>query len=225
MMGSRNILIPEIPRTKHVGGGGVHVTGLEQALYYNKRPLNAVANITLDVKAAEEVRYLKTHTDAIHSAEVVRFQSHPCQVVPIPKHQVNRTFVVYLDQPDEGENSSAYYVAARCLGFNDRDLHENLMLMYTAPFYGNQLYLVGCPSSPFCFTRDPEDLYRPSHDDVIYANKYPFIKGVIVRQYALRVEPLSFEEQVNLDNINVYMVLEGTHGEKDANDGATTKNV
>nr|XP_027230650.1 protein O-linked-mannose beta-1,2-N-acetylglucosaminyltransferase 1-like [Penaeus vannamei] len=131
MMGSRDILIPEIPRTKHVGGGGVHVTGLEQALYYNKRPLNSVANVTLDVKAAEHVRYMKTHAAAILSAEVVRFQDHPCKVVPIPKHQVNRTFVVYLDQPNEGQNSSAYFVAARCLGFNDRDLHENLMLMYT----------------------------------------------------------------------------------------------
>ncbi|ROT64155.1 putative protein O-linked-mannose beta-1,2-N-acetylglucosaminyltransferase 1-like [Penaeus vannamei] len=224
MMGSRDILIPEIPRTKHVGGGGVHVTGLEQALYYNKRPLNSVANVTLDVKAAEHVRYMKTHAAAILSAEVVRFQDHPCKVVPIPKHQVNRTFVVYLDQPNEGQNSSAYFVAARCLGFNDRDLHENLMLMYThlssetnstssaapTPRSGRSR-LVGVLSygEPF-FTRDPKDLYRPSHDDVTYAYKHPFIKGVLIRQYAMRVRPQSLEEQVALDNLNAYIVLEGS---------------
>ncbi|XP_042888583.1 protein O-linked-mannose beta-1,2-N-acetylglucosaminyltransferase 1-like isoform X2 [Penaeus japonicus] len=216
MMGSRNLLIPEIPRTKHVGGGGVHVTGLEQALYYNKRPLNSVANVTLDVKGVEESQYMKTHTEAIKSAKVVRFQEHPCKVVPIPMQQVNRTYVVYLDQPDEGEDSNAYYVAARCLGFNDRDLHENLMLMYTAPFHGNQLYLVGCPSSPFCFTRDQKDLYRPSPDDVIYANQYPFLKEAIVSQFALRVPPLSFEDQVNLENLEIYSVRGGNGEGRDA---------
>lgn len=48
-MGDRAVLVPEVPRTKHVGGGGVHVTGLEQALYHGQRPLNAQSVVTLDV--------------------------------------------------------------------------------------------------------------------------------------------------------------------------------
>lgn len=49
MMGSRDVLIPEVPRTKHVGGGVVHVTWMEQEYYYNRRPLNDRAQITLNV--------------------------------------------------------------------------------------------------------------------------------------------------------------------------------
>lgn len=37
----------------------------------------------------------------------------------------------------------------QCLGLNDHIASENLNLMHTFPFFGNQLYLVGCPSSPF----------------------------------------------------------------------------
>lgn len=50
VMGSRDILVPELPRTKHVGGGGAHVTGLEQALYHGQRPLNARPLVALDLQ-------------------------------------------------------------------------------------------------------------------------------------------------------------------------------
>lgn len=50
VMGDRDVLVPEVPRTKHVGGGGVHVTGLEQALFHGRRPLNTHPLVTLDVE-------------------------------------------------------------------------------------------------------------------------------------------------------------------------------
>lgn len=50
VMGERDLLVPEVPRTKHVGGGGVHVTGLEQALFHGQRPLNAQPLVTLDIE-------------------------------------------------------------------------------------------------------------------------------------------------------------------------------
>lgn len=52
-MGNRDLLVPEVPRTKHVGGGGVHVTGLEQVYYHGQRPLNAQQFVTLDVEGLE----------------------------------------------------------------------------------------------------------------------------------------------------------------------------
>ena len=50
VMGSRDVLVPEVPRTKHVGGGGAHVTGFEQALYHGRRPINVLQNVTLDLQ-------------------------------------------------------------------------------------------------------------------------------------------------------------------------------
>lgn len=41
LMGARHVLAPEVPRTRHVGGGGVHVTGLEQERYFNRRLFNS----------------------------------------------------------------------------------------------------------------------------------------------------------------------------------------
>ena len=39
-MGHRHILAPEIPRSRHVGGGGVHISGAEQARFFNRRSFN-----------------------------------------------------------------------------------------------------------------------------------------------------------------------------------------
>ncbi|CAL4213452.1 unnamed protein product, partial [Meganyctiphanes norvegica] len=39
-MGEWAIIIPEVPRTKHRGGGGVHTTGLKQERFSNQRTLN-----------------------------------------------------------------------------------------------------------------------------------------------------------------------------------------
>ena len=48
VMGSRDMLIPEVPRTRHMGGGGVHISGFDQVLF-SSQPLNTIANVTLDV--------------------------------------------------------------------------------------------------------------------------------------------------------------------------------
>ncbi|XP_050715411.1 protein O-linked-mannose beta-1,2-N-acetylglucosaminyltransferase 1-like isoform X2 [Eriocheir sinensis] len=201
VMGDRAMLVPEVPRTKHVGGGGVHVTGLEQALYHGQRPLNAQPLVTLDVTGAQRDRYLHTHHTAIAEARVVRIREHPCKVLPLPRHTVNETFVIYLHQRvNTSSFSSAYYVAARCLGLNDHIASENLNLMHTFPFFGNQLYLVGCPFSPFCLTRDDEDMYSPGEEDVTYAKLHPFRK---LRQRVRLVVrgASSFRDEVNLNNL------------------------
>ncbi|XP_071518844.1 protein O-linked-mannose beta-1,2-N-acetylglucosaminyltransferase 1-like [Panulirus ornatus] len=207
MMGERDVLVPEIPRTKHSGGGGIHVTGLEQAYFYNQRPLNSHTNVTMDVQGAELWHYYKFHDNAIRTGQVVAFTSHPCKDLPIPRHQVNQSFVVYVNQPDEARNSSqAYYVAARCLGFDDHIYHENLHMMFTASFYGNQLYIIGCPNSPFCLTNNPADIYNATREDVQYADDHPFRKMSLTMHVAMRVPPLSLADEINLTNLVHYSI-------------------
>lgn len=48
VMGTRDMLIPEVPRTRHQGGDGVHISGFDQVLF-SSQPLNTEANVTLDV--------------------------------------------------------------------------------------------------------------------------------------------------------------------------------
>nr|XP_053634850.1 LOW QUALITY PROTEIN: protein O-linked-mannose beta-1,2-N-acetylglucosaminyltransferase 1-like [Cherax quadricarinatus] len=205
VMGERDILVPEIPRTKHRGGGGVHVTGIEQQQYYNQRPLNTLPNVTLDVHEAELANYIKFHTSNIRKGHVVRFRTHPCDHLPIPQHQVNQSYVVYIKQQDETTNSRAYYVAARCLGLDDHISRENYHMMYTASFYGNQLYLIGCPKSPFCLTQDPGDIYSATQEAMTYASLHPFRKvPPSQRRLIFRVTVLSLWDEVNLNNLAIY---------------------
>ncbi|MPC64203.1 hypothetical protein E2C01_058314 [Portunus trituberculatus] len=63
--------------------------------------------------------------------------------------ETNKTYVIYIYQPDENRRHRAYEIVATCLGINDRDIHENLRMMITFPFFGNQVYLVACPVSPY----------------------------------------------------------------------------
>lgn len=45
----RDVLAPEVPRTKHDGSGGVHVTGWEQAGYFDRRALNTDPHAILNI--------------------------------------------------------------------------------------------------------------------------------------------------------------------------------
>ncbi|XP_069187637.1 uncharacterized protein [Procambarus clarkii] len=207
IMGDRDILVPEIPRTKHRGGGGVHVTGIEQEQYYNQRPLNALLNVTLDLHGAELNNYLKLHTNNIRTGHVVHFSKHPCVELPIPRHQMNQSFVVYVNTPFEMSSSKAYYVVARCLGLDDHYFFENLEMMFTTSFYGNQLYVIGCPNSPFCMTRRAENIYSVTQEDVDYATSFPFRKLPIIEHMAFRVPTLSLSEEKILKSFVHYNIV------------------
>ncbi|XP_053630908.2 protein O-linked-mannose beta-1,2-N-acetylglucosaminyltransferase 1-like [Cherax quadricarinatus] len=202
VMGDRDLLVPEIPRTKHRGSGGVHVTGIEQEQYFNHRPLNSLINVTMDVHGAELHRYLRFHVRNIQRGNIVRFIQHPCKEIPVPRHQVNQSYVVYVHRESLSNNTVwSYYVVARCLGFNDRNLHDHLQMMYTGSFYGNQLYIIMCPFSPFCLTKEPGDVYRATQEDVHYATYHPF-RDVLTRMTLVeRVTPRDLSDEVNLTNL------------------------
>ncbi|KAK4317564.1 hypothetical protein Pmani_011368 [Petrolisthes manimaculis] len=176
VLGHRSIIVPEVPRTKHIGqGGGVHVTGLEQALLHDQRPLNTLSHVTLDLHSVEGERYLDTHRRAILSGRMVPVTKHLCLSLP--------------------------FLTTKCLGLNDHVRNENLRMMYTISFYGNQLYIICCPTSPFCFTKDPDDWYRVESKDVTYANLHPFRKPPYTSHLAMRVPPTSLHDQLALTNI------------------------
>lgn len=82
------VIIPEVPRTKHEGGAGVHVTGLEQEISYNHRPLTTQQNTILNLRRMWDLAYAVDMMRALVEGEVVTVHQHPCSHPPIPKYQV-----------------------------------------------------------------------------------------------------------------------------------------
>ena len=62
MMGNRDIIAPEVPRSRHVGAGGVHISGMEQERYYNRRSFNEHKRyVKMDIKRCDvEIHHIYT---------------------------------------------------------------------------------------------------------------------------------------------------------------------
>ncbi|CAL4156680.1 unnamed protein product, partial [Meganyctiphanes norvegica] len=151
--GNWDIIIPEVPRTKHRGGGGSHSSGLVQERFFNQQTLNMKVNVTMDIESSavsDSQLYFHHHMNIIDSAKVLNITQHPCEVNPLPTYKTNESYVIYINQTTESDKCSTYFVLAACFGINEMDSRENLQLMFTFPFYGNQVYLIACPNSPFC---------------------------------------------------------------------------
>ncbi|XP_069946829.1 protein O-linked-mannose beta-1,2-N-acetylglucosaminyltransferase 1-like [Cherax quadricarinatus] len=86
VMGNRDMLLPEVPRTRHMGGGGTHISGFDQLLF-SSQPLNNATNVMLDVESAHEGSYELHIREEMSSAVVVSLKQHPCEVTPFPTHQ------------------------------------------------------------------------------------------------------------------------------------------
>ncbi|XP_071542894.1 protein O-linked-mannose beta-1,2-N-acetylglucosaminyltransferase 1-like [Panulirus ornatus] len=202
VMGDRDMLMPEVPRTRHMGGGGTHISGFDQLLF-SSQPLNNMAEVILDVQSAKEGEYEVHIREEMSAAQVVVLSQHPCEDTPIPTHQTNQTYMIYIHQPDENKNHLSYKVIALCLGINKRDIHENLRMMVTFPFFGNQVYVVACPHSPYCRPKHRSMIYRATADDLAFARENPFLSPLRKVTYAVRIPPNSPQQEFTLENRQV----------------------
>ena len=78
------VVIPEVPRTKHFGGGGVHVSGYVQETTYNLRPLNKRTDVNITLTRMWSRAYIIDRMDYILKAQVVNITENPCKTLPIP---------------------------------------------------------------------------------------------------------------------------------------------
>ena len=76
-------MIPEMPRTKHIGGGGVHVTGYEQELFYNTRPLCKVPNAEIHLERKWSKAYALDIMRFIEHATVLNITDDACPNPPL----------------------------------------------------------------------------------------------------------------------------------------------
>ncbi|XP_037775310.1 uncharacterized protein LOC119572310 [Penaeus monodon] len=179
------MLMPEVPRTRHMGAGGVHISGFDQILF-SSQPITNDSHTVIDVDSALTPTYQERLQEELHSALVVVIRSHPCEDVPLPTHQTNKHYVIYIYQPTQSDIYHSYFVIAQCLGINERDMHESYMMLVTFPFYGNQVYVVACPNSPYCHPRHPSQIYHATEDDVDIAKANPFRMPLLQVSYGIR---------------------------------------
>ena len=76
-----------MPRTKHDGGGGVHVSGYEQELSFQQRPYNTKPHVMVNLKRIWDFAYSLDMMRRLEKAVVVNITKHPCIESPIPKYQ------------------------------------------------------------------------------------------------------------------------------------------
>nr|XP_027230648.1 protein O-linked-mannose beta-1,2-N-acetylglucosaminyltransferase 1-like [Penaeus vannamei] len=185
LLGERDMLMPEVPRTRHMGAGGVHISGFDQLLFSSQPMTNGTRTI-LDVDSALTPTYQEHLQEELDSALVVEIRSHPCEDIPLPMHQTNKRYVIYIYQPTQSDVYHSYFVIAQCLGINERDMHESYKMLVTFPFCGNQVYVVACPNSPYCHPRHPSQVYHATEEDADIARANPFNMPLLQVSYGIR---------------------------------------
>ncbi|CAL4151665.1 unnamed protein product, partial [Meganyctiphanes norvegica] len=197
-------VLPEVSRTKHRGGGGgMHVTGWEQTKNLDRHSINDRPNVTLNLWPVSNGRYEAYLRDTIEEANLLVITENPCLARYIPKYKVG-TFVIYFQMEGDKDKEKSLHFLHACLNGNELAPQEHYQLVYTWGYYGNVIYTVACPNSPYC-NISPVDynrvVYKPNPDDLHTAIKHvrsqrPMPAGT--RQ--VRVPPQSPEEEFNLEN-------------------------
>ncbi|XP_042888585.1 protein O-linked-mannose beta-1,2-N-acetylglucosaminyltransferase 1-like [Penaeus japonicus] len=196
LIGPMDMLLPEVPRTRHMGAGGVHISGYDQLLF-SSQPMAKDTHVILSVDRYGYVGYAivfraltptyqERLQDELETASVVVIKTHPCENMPLPTFKTNKHYVIYINQPDQNNIHRSYFVVATCLGINDRDMHESYRMMVTFPFYGNQVFVVACPNSPYCLPRHPSDIYQATEKDVDIAKANPYNMPFLKVSYGIR---------------------------------------
>ncbi|XP_066964287.1 protein O-linked-mannose beta-1,2-N-acetylglucosaminyltransferase 1-like [Macrobrachium rosenbergii] len=200
----RDIVTPEVPRTYHKGYGGYHITGWEQSAYLDRRALNADPDAKVNISYLTKDAYEAYLESELRNATVLEIKEHPCDKEYIPKEKVG-SFVVYFYGEYETDTSFAYFTLVTCLNGYERGRMEHHHYMFTLGYYGNSLYIIGCPGSYYCRVKKEDYgrlVYNPSKDDLkrslIYRQK--FVKHMTSLRGAYRINATSLFEEVTLQN-------------------------
>ncbi|CAL4079816.1 unnamed protein product, partial [Meganyctiphanes norvegica] len=200
----RSIVAPEVARTFHQGYGGVHVTGWEQALFFDRRPLNKDPQATVNISYLAEANYEAYLHEEITRGTLLIIKEHPCIKEYIPKRKVG-TFVIYFSMDDYSDEDT-FFALHGCLGAYERGRMENYKFLYSFGYYGNHVYTIGCPVSPYCVlannNTDPDLIYTANATDYRQTQVYlEPTQSLAYKTYRRRrVPPESLSEEINMDN-------------------------
>ncbi|XP_069950931.1 protein O-linked-mannose beta-1,2-N-acetylglucosaminyltransferase 1-like [Cherax quadricarinatus] len=170
----RDVVTPEVPRTMHDGSGGVHVTGWEQAAYFDRRALNTDPKAKLNVSYLTADSYELFLEKELSRATLLKIREHPCRKEYVPKAKVG-SFLVYYHGETEKDHHLSYFTLIGCLGGYEKGRMEHHRLMHTFGYYGNVVYAVACPGSLYCKVKNEdyeEVVYQATGNDTLITQQH-----------------------------------------------------
>ncbi|XP_071515439.1 LOW QUALITY PROTEIN: protein O-linked-mannose beta-1,2-N-acetylglucosaminyltransferase 1-like [Panulirus ornatus] len=170
----RDVVFPEVSRTFHMGSSGVHVSGFEQEVFFNRMVYNLLPEVTL-MDINEVVR--STYDERLsRDLEVATLVTPPrrdlCNMTWAPRNSP-RPLVVYLYAHDHSDKYESFRIFLMCFRTYDHSTREIYKGLIRLRWHGTLVYLVGCPLSPFCVHKPARtQLYKPGLRDLRDAARY-----------------------------------------------------
>ncbi|XP_063867551.1 protein O-linked-mannose beta-1,2-N-acetylglucosaminyltransferase 1-like isoform X2 [Scylla paramamosain] len=207
----KDIVTPEVPRTRHDGNGGVHVTGWEQGGYFDRRALNTDPQAVVNISYLTSEAYERFLQQELNTATLLQITTHPCVKQYIPQTKVG-SFLIYYHGQTEKDDMLSYFTLVGCLGGYEKGRMEHHHLMHTIGYYGNAVYLVACPGSAYCTVKAedyPRLVYTASLKDVEQTHRHVdnIMQHVHVPDIRRRVPPFEPVEEFTMEN---YIVINMT---------------
>ncbi|XP_066959367.1 protein O-linked-mannose beta-1,2-N-acetylglucosaminyltransferase 1-like [Macrobrachium rosenbergii] len=195
------IVFPELSRSLHAGSAGTHITGMEQATFYNLQAANGQRNVNIsnlpEVRKEVYASKLREDISVAVAASLTspshcknQLQLHPVQGGP---------FIIYVN------NRPEWYAVMICFRGFMSDVREEFEYVQQLSIAGEKLFVVKCPESPHC-ARIPSGYAAVTNDDEVIEAFWGlnlFRSSRIVRTpFRIRRKPQHIMEEVELQNVD-----------------------
>nr|XP_027228262.1 protein O-linked-mannose beta-1,2-N-acetylglucosaminyltransferase 1-like [Penaeus vannamei] len=162
---NRDVVFPEVSRTFHAGSAGVHVTGFEQESVFNRMIYNLEPEVELDVREVVRDRYDQRLTSDLERALELTPPRDVCAMTWVPRDS-SVPVAIYVYAENSNDRHWGYRLFLSCFLTYDENTHEIYKGVIRLRWHGTVVYLVGCPTSPFCRYLKAGQLTKPSRGDL-----------------------------------------------------------
>ncbi|KAL7636772.1 UNVERIFIED_CONTAM: hypothetical protein RMT77_012526 [Armadillidium vulgare] len=207
---NRHVIVPEVSRTFHAGSAGAHVTGWEQAFFYDQMIYNQNPDVKIrNIHHLQEEVYDNILEEKIKNSILLKADFNPCDdSVFNHKQNFEQSFRIAVKAEDkvDYDDSPGLYVMALCLHGFPRDSRDTYKGVQEYNVRNNRIYIVGCPASPFCKVWGENiTLMDPSDDIIDLAERRDFMwrSANHSGNYLLRQKAFNDEEEFAMTNTRV----------------------
>ncbi|XP_069195641.1 protein O-linked-mannose beta-1,2-N-acetylglucosaminyltransferase 1-like [Procambarus clarkii] len=181
----RDVVFPEVSRTFHAGSAGIHVSGFEQEVYFNRMIYNNMSHVPLmDINLLVRARYEEQlRYDLTVASRQVIIPRDLCDMSWLTPN-TSRPLLLYVYAVDDNDEHDSYKIFLTCFRTYDLSTREMYKGVMRVRWRGTVVYLVGCPFSPFCFHNEKNKVaFKPSAMDLQQASlardawENTFLKG------------------------------------------------
>ncbi|XP_042242218.1 protein O-linked-mannose beta-1,2-N-acetylglucosaminyltransferase 1-like [Homarus americanus] len=164
----RDVVFPEVSRTFHSGSAGVHVTGFEQEVFFNRMIYNHLPHVDLmDVNQMIRDRYDERLTRDLKVAKTLDTLPRDLCAMTWVTRNSSRPLALYLHAEDNNDKYHSFKLFLMCLRTYDESTREIYKGVIRVRWRGTLVYLVGCPFSPFCIHNPRKNMvFKPSMGDL-----------------------------------------------------------